>query len=167
MRVRGLVWGALAVILGVAGNGCGSSKKTVRVDGTVTWDGAPVAGATVTFVPTGEGGKEAIGLTDNSGNFELTTFNSNDGAMPGEYAIIVTKKPPVAVGAGGAQGGPPADPMAAMKEFSKGAKVGVSGGPKNELPAVYEKAGSPNPLKAKVESGMGKVELKLTGAKPK
>jgi len=167
MRLRWLYWGTLAVLLGVAGLGCGGSKNTVKVDGTLSWDnGEPISGATVTFVPVDKDGKQATGLTGKNGEFELTTVNSGDGAVPGEYNITVTKLSEVKVAAGG--GGPPAgsDPMKAMKEQweKKGGGTTAPSAPKSLLPEVYSKPGTPNPLKWKVESGSSKVELKLKKA---
>jgi hypothetical protein len=71
--------------------GCGGNN-TSKVAGTVTLDGKPTAGATVTFVPVEEaaGRRLASGVTNADGHFRLTTFNTNDGALPGEYHVTVT-----------------------------------------------------------------------------
>jgi hypothetical protein len=77
---------ALAVIL----PGCSSKKsETISVAGTVRLDGEPVRGARVLFCPKGKG-RPAEGLTDDAGRFELSTFRSHDGALPGEHAVTVT-----------------------------------------------------------------------------
>lgn len=94
--------------------GCGSDPHVanrpdvVPVTGVVTLDGAPVEGATVTFVNTagmapGEQvtGRSSVGRTDESGRFELTTFESGDGAVPGGYTVTVTKYEVQATGGGG------------------------------------------------------------------
>jgi hypothetical protein len=67
--------------------GCGKGSVT-KVEGVVTLDGKPLPGATVSFVPVGEG-KPAFGRTDNDGSFRLTTFRTDDGALPGEYQVTV------------------------------------------------------------------------------
>jgi hypothetical protein len=67
--------------------GCGQAK-TVKVAGVVTLDGKPLGGATVTFTPVGDG-RPASGRTDTDGSFRLTTFRSDDGALPGEYKVLV------------------------------------------------------------------------------
>jgi hypothetical protein len=76
----------------VAGSGCGG-YGTVRVEGIVTLDGAPVGAATVTFIPVDEKGGHhaASGVTNQDGRFRLTTFNTNDGALPGHYRVTVTQ----------------------------------------------------------------------------
>ncbi len=59
--------------------------------GTVTFDGKPVDGATVTFIPTEGKIQPATGRTDAQGKYSLTTFRSGDGAQPGAYQVTVTK----------------------------------------------------------------------------
>jgi hypothetical protein len=73
--------------------GCGPKGPTIiPVTGTVTLDGAPVAGASVMFKPIGEGaGNPAMGETDSQGKFRLTTQldKPRDGALEGEHAVTV------------------------------------------------------------------------------
>jgi hypothetical protein len=81
--------------------GCSSKVShppTAKVTGKVEEKGKPVSGASVFFVPTTQGVQAAFGTTDESGNYQLTTFEPNDGAMPGAFKIKVTKfdKPPTA-----------------------------------------------------------------------
>lgn len=75
--------------------GCGDQDdgRPARVDATATirYQGQPVEGATVTFVPEQEGGKAAFGTTDASGTATLGTFRAADGAMPGSYVVTVSK----------------------------------------------------------------------------
>lgn len=66
-------------------------EGTVPVTGTVTYQGTPVDGATVSFGPVGEGGRAASGLTSSSGEFTLTTLNVGDGVLPGKYRVTVSK----------------------------------------------------------------------------
>src|SRR5437879_3692017 len=68
--------------------GRGGQSKAVKVEGTVTLDGQPLPGATVSFMPVGNG-RAASGRTDANGNFRLSTFRTDDGALPGEYKVIV------------------------------------------------------------------------------
>src|SRR5262245_34277421 len=87
-RVR-LLAAAAAVVVALAGPGCGNRK--VKVSGVVTLDGQPVEGAVVTFIPVDAGkGQNALGTADKEGVFQLTTSKSNDGAFPGEYKVVVT-----------------------------------------------------------------------------
>ena len=75
-----------AMILTTAG--CGGLPKPIKVKGIVTLDGKPVPGATVTFTPVDEG-RVASGRTDDDGSFRLTTFATDDGALPGTYKVVV------------------------------------------------------------------------------
>src|SRR5579883_1909574 len=92
MRVSCLGIG-LFLILTAAG--CGGSDKPVKVKGKVTLDDQPVAGALVTFLKQGPKGRDARGQTQADGSFELTTFAANDGALPGEYKVVVEYHEPV------------------------------------------------------------------------
>lgn len=75
----------LAFLVGCAGSDAGLA----RVTGKVTYQEQPVGNATVTFV--GEGDlKTSVATTQADGTYELMTLNSK-GAMPGRYAVVVTK----------------------------------------------------------------------------
>jgi hypothetical protein len=71
----------------LAGAGCGNQSLS-KVEGVVTLDGAPLSDATVSFMPVGNG-RAASGLTDSNGYFRLTTFRTDDGALAGDYKVIV------------------------------------------------------------------------------
>jgi hypothetical protein len=84
-----LLVGALTAALGCGGGG----PKPVKVEGVVTLDGKPLPAATVTFVPAGDG-RAASGRTEQDGTFRLTTYRTDDGALPGEYKVtVVVEKP--------------------------------------------------------------------------
>jgi hypothetical protein len=92
---------SLLMLSGVAGCGSGGAganakrEKTVPVSGVVMFNNAPLEGATVTFSPGSGGGtkaKAAFGITDESGTYRLTTYDLNDGAIPGVYQVTVTKQ---------------------------------------------------------------------------
>jgi hypothetical protein len=68
---------------------CGGSAKPVKVAGRITLDGQPLTGATVVFTPADGNGNIASGRTNSDGEFRLTTFNTDDGAVPGDYKITV------------------------------------------------------------------------------
>jgi len=71
--------------------GCGPQKpETVKVRGLVSLDGKPVEDATVGFTPK-DGGRPAMGTTDASGQFLLTTFAPGDGAIVGTHTVTVSK----------------------------------------------------------------------------
>jgi len=79
----------LAILGGSAG--CGRTNL-VKVNGVVTLDGKPLSMATITFNPIGGAGRSASGLSDEDGNFQLTTLSTDDGAAPGEYKVTVAKE---------------------------------------------------------------------------
>jgi len=91
----------LAVLLCGVGNlsGCSGGAtdkwtegrpKTYNVNGTVTFQGSPLAGATVVF-RSAEHQVSASGVTNADGKFRLTTYEDNDGAVAGEHDVIVQK----------------------------------------------------------------------------
>src|SRR5262249_44673712 len=92
MRVRDWAGGGTSLAVLVLGLGCSGAKPT-KIEGIVTLAGKPVEGAMVSFVPKGGKGLPATGLTESAGAFHLTTFSSEDGALPGDYKILVTKSP--------------------------------------------------------------------------
>ncbi|MCU0877357.1 MAG: carboxypeptidase-like regulatory domain-containing protein [Pirellulaceae bacterium] len=86
-----LRWMAIAAAGLVAVAGCGGTgTATAKVNGKVTVAGQPMEGITVTFYPTG-GGRPAVGITDSSGAFTLSTLASGDGAVPGSHQVTFTK----------------------------------------------------------------------------
>jgi len=59
----------------------------------VTFNNAPLEGATVTFSPGGGSGQAAaFGVTDETGTYRLTTHDLNDGAVPSSYQVTVSKE---------------------------------------------------------------------------
>ena len=66
--------------------------KPAKILGTLTLDGKPVEGTSVMLVPVADDGRPASALTGKDGSFRLTTFKVGDGALSGEYKIIVTKE---------------------------------------------------------------------------
>jgi hypothetical protein len=73
--------------------GCGKKDtrpRRVQVTGAVLHMGQPVDHATVIFEPAGST-PAATGLTDASGQFKLTTYDADDGAVPGEYKVAIRK----------------------------------------------------------------------------
>ena len=126
--------------------GCGKSDdsghaKTYPVSGTVTVNGKPVEGATVTFHQT-SGTGTSIGATDSSGKYTLSTFASNDGAPPGQYKVSIAKYDASAKGP--TTTGPPPGQLASGDldmtrdlEVGGGGAAGGSAGPKSLLPDKY------------------------------
>ncbi|MGH7201639.1 MAG: carboxypeptidase-like regulatory domain-containing protein, partial [Planctomycetaceae bacterium] len=77
----------------LAGCGGGDQPETYPVVGTVTLDGEPVDRAHVIFHPENpaQGGVTARGQTDESGAYQLTTFDTGDGAVAGTYTVTISK----------------------------------------------------------------------------
>ena len=134
---------AVALAL-VACLGCSNGHGTASVSGTVLYKDQPVDGATVIFHPKDGTGstKPAQGKSDSSGNFTVSPYFEPGvqpaGALPGDYAITVTKidEPTGAFD-------PHKDPP-----------------PKNHLPPKYSTP-QLSPLKATIKPGSNRPELKL------
>ena len=142
--------------------GCSSGKvdapTTVPVSGTVMYKGKPVEGATVIF-RSDASSLAASGVTDSEGKFELTTKTANDGAVPGEHVVTVSKV------TGGAQTSDEAmtamldDPSILAQASDKQNKSKAV--PKALLPAKYAHAKT-TPLKETVtEDGPNEFVLQL------
>ncbi len=157
MRTRTLLASTLAAATLLAA-GCGKNKFH-KVEGVVTNNGTPVAGATVQFVPL-EGGRPASGLTGDDGSFKLTTFSTGDGAKAGDYKVTVTLgESPADV-----QAPSPNDPEAmkkAMAEFAnkQRARKDKTTKMKPTIHPNYSKVDK-TPLRQRIPPE-GKVELQL------
>jgi hypothetical protein len=81
--------------------GCSDSTSTgdrppvFQVAGTIRYQGQPLADAVVTFFPI-SGKQSAFGRTDPAGHYTLTTFETDDGAEAGDYAVVIQKYEPQA-----------------------------------------------------------------------
>jgi hypothetical protein len=85
-------------LVGCGGGGPPLPSGIVPVTGTVTLDGEPVSGATVTFVPvqmSGGGGAglgAASGLTDSVGKYTLSGYEGRaNGTTPGSYRVKISR----------------------------------------------------------------------------
>jgi len=79
--------------------GCGSSTPrpagfpdTVSCVITITQEGSPLAGASVSLIPA-DGAKDWLfgATTDTSGNAKIFTYGTAEGAPRGKYKVVVTK----------------------------------------------------------------------------
>jgi hypothetical protein len=77
-----------ALLAALVWAGCDSGPKLVTAGGTVKFNGNPVPGADVTFMPD-EGSGPSIGRTDEQGRFSLTT-GGKPGAPPGGHKVAIT-----------------------------------------------------------------------------
>lgn len=91
MMMHRWLCGLMAISLLCILVGCNSKPQTVQVEGIVKLDGKPLEGASVLFFPMGKNSQAARGTTDSAGVFHLSTFAQEDGAIPGEYKVLVTK----------------------------------------------------------------------------
>ena len=88
MRVGSLFVAGILIL----GAGCGSDEGLTSASGTVTLDGAPLAGATVEFHPQSPTGIDGVAETNTEGKYEIRTFQGKRGSLPGSYKVVVTKK---------------------------------------------------------------------------
>jgi hypothetical protein len=135
-----------ALLVGLAVGCTGGKKKPVKVEGSVLVDGQPMAGVDVTLSPIDGNGMAAQGRTDVKGNFSLSTFNPDDGAIPGSYKILVAKARDATQG-GPPSGGAVTDP----KELAELMRKFKEEGAKKEKPPIAPDYGDP-----------GKTTLKCT-----
>jgi hypothetical protein len=85
MRLRPLqLLAAISTAIALS-NLTGCAKGPVPVQGVVTLDGQPIAGAQVTFILDGADGEAPTGETDASGVFRVEV-------LPGNYKLLVVKK---------------------------------------------------------------------------
>ncbi|MDR1384027.1 MAG: carboxypeptidase-like regulatory domain-containing protein [Planctomycetaceae bacterium] len=69
----------------------------VPAGGTITYNGSPLDGATIVFVPKESNKQGAGALSGADGTFTLTTISDNDGAFPVEYSVYVLKEEPLQI----------------------------------------------------------------------
>jgi hypothetical protein len=71
--------------------GCqrGSTWNLAPVEGTISKDGHPLPGIEVVFLPEGASGPRSSGITDEAGHYRLRTDNGDDGAVAGQYRVVL------------------------------------------------------------------------------
>ena len=71
--------------------GCGPDRpEMATVTGKVTYRGAPVPEGQIMFYP--ENGRMASGAIAADGTYELTTYDSGDGALLGRHVVTITSR---------------------------------------------------------------------------
>jgi len=91
IHLSGLMFVVFALVL--TGGCSGSGKiKTNIVEGTVTYEGQPLAGASVNFSPEGTG-DAAFATTDADGKYKLQTLRGevDAGTTAGDYVVTISK----------------------------------------------------------------------------
>ncbi len=128
------------LVSGAALAGCGQDQPdrppVHPVEGQVTLNGQPLAGAYVVLHPKNNADPRVIaarGQTDSSGKFRATTFNANDGAVAGEYAVTVQYYQPIDNG-GSSEPGPNVLPPRLALPDSTDIRVRVTEGPNTLVP---------------------------------
>jgi major membrane immunogen (membrane-anchored lipoprotein) len=82
-----LSFAATVVILG-CGDDSGLDRR-YKVAGTVKYKGEPVSKGTIAFEPASPSGRHASGYIEN-GAYTLTTAVDGDGALPGDYKVVIS-----------------------------------------------------------------------------
>jgi hypothetical protein len=122
----------LAVAMLIAGCSTSNNPKTYPVTGKVTYRGQPVTSGMVLLTPEGSG-HAATGNLDKDGSFRLTTFQKDDGAVPGKYQVAVQVFPDDGAGLPGAEfaGKKPPVPQKYMSPQSSGLIAEIKVGENN------------------------------------
>ena len=138
-----------AGLCAIALSGCSKdSPRTIAVQGTVRLNGKPLPGGVITFQPVTVAAnlphRLAQGSIGADGTYSLSTFEPGDGALPGEYVVMIR----------GIQ------PIAPVDEFSRSTSETIP----LAIPAIYSDA-QRTPLKATVDAGGSsqKIDLELKG----
>ena len=121
---------AVLLIL-LAATGCSFGGPT-PVRGVVKLDGKPLARAAIVFLAQDAGGRDANGTSDADGVFRLTTLQPNDGALPGNYKVVV--QPPAATNTGGVTATPEDAQRAAGEGRANPTGPGATIAPRFSLP---------------------------------
>jgi hypothetical protein len=125
-RALSVAAGALVAVLLLTSVGCGSSSPArlpvFHTTGQVKIQGHPAAGAFVVLHPHGMPGKgpdgvvvRPHGIVHSDGTFELTSYETGDGAPAGEYSVTLELRKVVKYPSGDSGPGPNLVP----KKFTK------------------------------------------------
>ncbi len=102
VRLRQTAAAGVALLMLVLVSGCSQQSAAPPVPvhpvtGQVTFNGKPAVGAAVVFHAKAADGQFPAprAYTDSQGNYALSTFNGQDGAPAGEYAVTVELRAPV------------------------------------------------------------------------
>ena len=85
-RKRLAVWMPVALLVAAAG-GCG--EPAAQVQGRVTHNGSPVAGADVMLAGAEDGGRQFFGTTGEDGTIYVS-YGEQSGIPPGAYVVRIT-----------------------------------------------------------------------------
>ena len=72
---------------------CGCGGDQIKpVSGIITLDDKPLAGVQVIFAPVEGGRRNSVGKTDETGAYSLIYTIRDDGAITGEYKVLISKR---------------------------------------------------------------------------
>lgn len=144
--------------------GCsGQSDRpaTYPVHGKITYQGKPVSNASVAFLADGAP-RPAVGTTDEAGQFRLTTYQLDDGAVQGVHVVTVRKMTADAAGTTevveSAVSDEPADPAEIDRAMEREARAALHA--RSELPAKYADRKTSD-LRREVVAGENEIEIEL------
>lgn len=131
--------------------GCKKGIDANFVGGTVTLDGKPLSGASVTFFELGDDSKTAGGFSDEKGVYRITPMGGKggEGAFTGNYVVTVSKSETV--------------PLPKPIKYDDGSVSTET--TKQILLSVYQDK-TKSPLKVVVEKGKNKIDLELFSKLP-
>ncbi|PQO44644.1 carboxypeptidase-like regulatory domain-containing protein [Blastopirellula marina] len=91
--IRGFQFGRSLAILAISaalvGCGDGNAPPLGDVHGQVTYNGEPIEGCNVVFVPVA-GGRSSSAVTDAAGSYKLKYSATSSGALVGEHRVELT-----------------------------------------------------------------------------
>lgn len=157
------------IILLLLTTGCKSEIPYGSVEGVVTVDGKPLAGAEVVFMPNpdkGTVGPRSVAITDKDGRYRIASDKGRDGTPVGfntvvindlvaldmKYKIMAGKAPPTV------DDDAPKSPMQASSDPSEQQQVKV----KLRFPEAYTDAARTPFRDIEVKPGVQTIDLKLT-----
>jgi hypothetical protein len=85
---RGAAVASLLLLISGCGDGSGLPPR-FSVKGTVTYNGQPVEKGTIEFRPVDLASAQAATGEIQNGSYYLTTANDGDGALPGDYQVVI------------------------------------------------------------------------------
>jgi hypothetical protein len=141
----------VVVLLG----GCSAKPPLAVVEGTLTWNGAPLPGIAIQFVPDGDKGStgpRSTAISEDNGHFILICDDNRPGAVIGHHRIVLMDSGNPNDGA--RQRDPRQRPNGNSVE--EPAKPGKS----PAIPNIYQSAIT-TPIKREVVPGKQAIELNL------
>jgi hypothetical protein len=141
-------------VAGCGGTTAGGSDPVFPVSGVITFNNQPVVGADVTFF-NADKDRSAFGRTNDKGEYKLTTFIVNDGAVEGKSAVTIVKY------AATVPTTPEADVESEAYELPEVAEAKAPPKPKSEIPARYGDQATSGLIAIVNPEGVNTIDFKL------